>query len=170
MEASCIPCLRTNEVARGEVAAEEDDRLAAEQPVLGAAEGQHVDAAVGGDLAEAGPQARRGVGEPGAVDVQQQTGGVRGLGQRGRLGRRVHGAELGRLRDRDDPRLHVVLVADADDGAAHQLRRQLAVGGRQIDELAAGEALRRAALVHVDVRGLGADDGLERTASPWPAP
>ena len=45
----------------------------------------------------------------------------------------------------------------------HELGRQLAVGGRQVDELAAGEALRRAALVHVDVRRLGADDGLERT-------
>ena len=55
----------------------------------------------------------------------------------------------------------MVLVADADERAAHELRRELAVGGRQVDELAAGEALRRAALVHVDVRGLGADDGLE---------
>jgi hypothetical protein len=58
---------------------------------------------------------------------------VRDLGESSRLGGGVHSAEFGRLRDGDHPCLYVVLVATADDDAAHEARRQLAVGGRQIE-------------------------------------
>ena len=84
--------------------------------------------------------------------MQHQAGGVRGAGQRRQLRRRVHGAELGGLGDGNGRRLHVVLVADAHHGLADLLWRELAVRGGHVHQLGAGEALRRAALVHVDVR------------------
>ena len=62
----------------------------------------------------------------------------------------------------DDLGLDVVLVAEADEPRAQQLRRQLAVRRRHVDQLGAGDALRGAALVDVDVRRLGADHGLVR--------
>ena len=68
-------------VALGELGPQEHDGLAAEQPVLGAAERQHVDAAVGRDLAQAGAERGGGVQQPGAVDVQQQPVLVRRVGR-----------------------------------------------------------------------------------------
>jgi hypothetical protein len=54
----------------------------------------------------------------------------------------------------------VVDVAEQVGVLLDLLGPQLAVLGRDRDELAAGEPLGRAALVDVDVRGLGADDRL----------
>ena len=150
------------QVAGGELRTEEDDGLGSEEAALGPAEGQHVDAAVGGELAQLEAQRLRGVHQPGAVHVQEQPGLVRRLRQRRDLGGRVHGPQLGRLGDGDDLGLHVVLVAEPDEPGLQQLRRQLAVRRRHVDELGAGDALRRPALVDVDVRRLRADHRLER--------
>ena len=156
-----MPCLRTKGYPSASPRRDEDDRLRAEQTALGAAETQHVDAAVGRDLAQTGAQRDRGVGQSRPVDVQQQAALVRDGRQRRGLSRRVNGAQLRRLADRHRPRLHVVLVANSPDRAPHELRSELAVGRGQVDELAAGEALGGAALVDVDVRRLRADDGIE---------
>jgi hypothetical protein len=86
---------------------------------------------------------------------------VRELGEARKLLDRVDRPQLGRLRDGDDARLDVVLVARAREQRLKLFGAQLPVGGRQVYELAAREALRRAALVHVDVGGLGADDRVE---------
>ena len=61
------------------------------------------------------------------VDVQEQALGVGQVGDRAHLARRVERAHLGRLGDRDDPRLDRVLVAHAHDLRAHEVCRQLAV-------------------------------------------
>ena len=74
----------------------------------------------------------------------------------------VQGAELGRLRDRDDPGLDDVLVADPHDPPVHELGGELAVGRRDGQQLDPGEGLGRAALVDVQVRALGADHALPR--------
>ncbi len=72
----------------------------------------------------------------------------------------VAGPELGALADAHDARLHRVLVADPPELRRDELGRELAVGRRHRLELAAGDPLRRAALVDVDVRPGGADDRL----------
>ena len=69
-----------------------------------------------------GLERRGGVGEPGAVDVQVHAELVRGVGDRPRLVERVDGAELGRLGDRDDARLRLVLVAAPRLPAARRRR------------------------------------------------
>ena len=60
------------------------------------------------------------------------------------------------------PRLHRVLVPDAGDSALDELRCELAVLGRDGQQLDAGDRLRSAALVDVHVRRLGADHRLPR--------
>ena len=57
----------------------------------------------------------------------------------------------------------MVLVAEADEPAAQQLRRELAVRGRDVHQLGPDDTLDRAALVDVDVRSLSADHRLEGT-------
>ena len=150
------------QVVGGELRAEEDGGLGSEEAALGPSEGQDVDAAVRGELAQLETQSLRGVHQPGAVHVQEQPGLVRGLRQRRDLGGRVHGPQLGGLGDGHDPGLHVVLVAEPDEPGLQQFRRELAVRRRHVDELGAGDALRRPALVDVDVRRLRADHRLER--------
>ena len=132
--------------------AQQDDRLGAHQPVLGAAERDRVDAGVGGQRPQRHAERGGGVAQPGAVDVQQHPVRVRPLGQGGDRLRRVDGSELGALGDRDHPRLDDVLVPDPHAQRRDQLRRQPPVGRVDHDQLAAG-ALGRAALVDVQVRG-----------------
>ena len=55
-----------------------------------------------------------------------------------------------------------MLVAEAGEPGAQELRCQLAVGRRHVHELGSGDPLRGAALVDVDVRRLRADHRLER--------
>jgi len=61
-----------------------------------------------------------------------------------------------------------VLVADPIDPVLGELGRQLAVGRRDGEQLDPGDRLGRAALVDVDVRGLGADRPLPRPAGGEP--
>ena len=103
-----------------------------------------------------------GVGDAGSIHVQVHVELVGSVGDRLDLVDGVEGAELGRLRDRDDLRLHVVNVAPADVGGSDHLWGELAVGGRHVPELAAEETLGRSALVPVDVGILAADDVLPR--------
>ena len=82
------------------------------------------------------------------------------LGQRPDLVGGVDGAELGRLRDRDDARLDCVLVAEAGEPRRDRSAVELAVGRRDGQQLHPGDPLGRPALVDVQVGGLGADHGL----------
>jgi len=79
---------------------------------LGGAEGQHVDPGQRGRRSHLAAERGRGVGQAGAVEVQVQPVGMGHLGQGGDLVGPVERALLGRLRDGDDLRLGVVLVAD----------------------------------------------------------
>ncbi len=79
---SCICCLRMKRSAHGQLGAEEDDRLAPHETVLGAAEGEDVDAGICGGLAEIYPEGRSGVADAGTVHVQVHVEFVRGVGDR----------------------------------------------------------------------------------------
>ena len=139
------------EEAGGEVLAQEHDRLGAHRAVLGAAEGDGVDADVGRQRAERDAERGRGVGEPRAVDVEQHVVRVRPVGERGDRVRGVDGAELRALGDREHARLHDVLVADPLQQWRDQLGREPAVGRVDDQQLAAG-AFRCATFIYVQVR------------------
>ena len=147
--------------AVGELRAQEDDGVAEQEAVLGRAEGDDVDAAVGGQLGEAAPSeaaalASRAPSTWRSIPSSWAASAIaRGLVEG------VDGAELGRLGDRDDPLLGVVVVARRASQRPTSSGRELAVLGRDGEELDAGDALGGAALVDVHVGGLGADHGLE---------
>ena len=127
----------------GEAGLQHDDGLGAQRAVLRAAERQHVDAGV---RSASAPQRHvergRGVGEARAVDVHEQAARVRPVGERAELVDGVDGAELGRLRERHDLGLHVVLVADPPHRAVDELARELAVGRRDVEQLGAEQPAR----------------------------
>ncbi|MCY1420814.1 hypothetical protein D9M71_364490 [compost metagenome] len=142
-----------------QLAVEEQDRLAHRHAVLGAAEAQHLDAGLPGQLGRRRAEEGAGVGEARAVHVQVQPEFATGLADRAQLIRAVDGADLGGLGDGDHPRLGIVDVLALEGDLADRLRGQLAllVGTRQQQLGAVGEEFRRAALVGLDVGGLGAD-------------
>ena len=88
---------------------------------------------------------------------------MRGLGDRAGLLDRVDGAELGRLGDRDHPRLRLVLVAAPSLPARELAGVELAVAVGDGEQLRPGDALRRSALVDVHVGDVGADHRLLRS-------
>ena len=100
------------------------------------------------------------VGQPRPVQVQAEVAGVAEVGDLPQLGERVAGAELGRLGEGDHAGLGPVVVTPPGQLLRDELRRDLPVRCRHREELGADQLLRRAALVGVDVRGLGADDRL----------
>ena len=105
-------------------------------------------------------QAGGGVCDAGAVHVQEHAAFVGKLGQGLDFGRLVHRSHLRRLGDRDHARLHVMLIVNAMIGMTDSFDRKFAVGDGNGNEFAAGEFLRRAALVRVDVRGFATNYGV----------
>ena len=97
--------MRTNFACGASSGRRIDHRLAEHEAVLGAAEGEEVDAGLGRERGERDVEGGGGVREAGAVDVEEEVHRVRALGDGGDLVRRVDGAELGGLGDRDDARL-----------------------------------------------------------------
>jgi hypothetical protein len=93
------------------------------------------------------PERHGGHRQAGAVDVQGEPVLACRACQRAQLVARVQRAELGRLRDRDGPRLHAMRVADVAHASCEQLRGQLAVGGGDEQQLAPEIAFGGAALV-----------------------
>jgi len=88
---------------------------------------------------------------------------------RAQLGQGVAGSELGGLRDGDHAGLSEVLIAPPGQTAGDELGGDLAAGRRDGEQLGTEYPLGAAALVGVDVRGLGADDRLvaaEQEAEP----
>ena len=153
--------MRTNSNPVGELGAQEDDRVAEREAVLGRPERDDVDTAVGGERLERDAERGGGVREAGTVDVEQHAELVGPLGDRAGLLERVDGPELRRLGHRDDALLGVVVVAAAGLPAAEVVGRELPVLGGDGVELGAGDPLGCAALVDVHVRGVGADHRLE---------
>jgi hypothetical protein len=137
----------------------DDDRLAAEGPVLRAAEAQDVDPGIRREGPQRQVEGGGGVREARAVEVQAHAARVRVVGEGTDLLGRVESAELGRLRDRHDERLRAVLVAPAPRFAVDEPGRELAVVGRHVQDLDARDALGGTALVDVDVGGGCRDDG-----------
>src|SRR6266513_669386 len=88
--------------------------------------------------------------------------GVGKIGNYSNLLRGVHGAVLGRLRDRDRPRLYVVLVTDVVEMLTNSRDCDFSVRGRNSQELAPDVLFRRPTLRGVYVRRLGADYRLVR--------
>ena len=104
---------------------EEQHGLAHREPVLDPAEAQHVDAGPPGQIGRRAAELRQRIGEAGAVHVHFEAMAARRLGQRRDLVRRVNGAELGRLGERQSARLDVVHAAtlhgEPVDGVGCQL-------------------------------------------------
>src|SRR5665647_3023121 len=82
------------------------------------------------------------------------------LDDRSDLVDRVPRTELGALGDRDDLGLRPVLIAPTSRLQLDQLGSELALRRRHREQLEPADTLGRTALVDVDVRGLGADDGI----------
>ena len=141
---------------------EEDHRLRTYRAILGDAKRQEIDACITGDGLERHVQRGSGIGDPGAVHMQQQSPAVGELAQRLELLGRVDGTVLGALGDRDHPRLCMMLEADALDVGFDQRRGQLAIGGFDRQELASDVPLGCAALIHLDVRCGCGDDAVLR--------
>jgi hypothetical protein len=106
----------------GQLGPQEDDGLAEDHAVLGPAERDGVHADVRREGAQRQVEPRGRVGQPGAVDVEQEPALVRRVGQRAQLLGAVARPELRGLRDGHEPRLHRVLVPDARHAAGDVVR------------------------------------------------
>ena len=113
-----------------------------------------------GQLGRRAAERGDGVGEARAVQVHEQAVAMGDRAQRGDFGDRVQRAEIRRLREVERERLHARRVAAAGERErlVERRRLELVVAARQAHQLRAGEELRRAALVDVDVRRLVAVD------------
>jgi hypothetical protein len=150
--ASCIESFRRY------VRVQHDDRLGAQQPVLGATERQHVDPGTRGDLAERDAEGGGGVPDPGAVHVQRHSETVHVVGDRPYFADGVDRPELRGLREADDEGLGAVLVAPAPGLPVDEGRGELAVRRRNGQQLEPAHPLRCAGLVGVDVSRLTRHD------------
>ena len=104
------------------------------------------------------PECRGGVGDAGAVEVDEHPHPMCRVADGADLVGCVQRAQFGRLRDRHDAGLHVVLNALEMPDALDHLRRDLRIGRGQLDELRAERSFRGAGLVGGDVRPVGAHD------------
>src|SRR6185437_1522454 len=109
------------------------------------------------EVAQRAAKVRRRVGEPCAVKEHAQPVRRAEVLDRPQLFERVARAELRGLGDGDNPRLGEVLVSPAGQPAGDQVRGELSAGSGHGEELGPEYALGSAALVGIDVRGLGAD-------------
>ena len=138
----------------------DNQRLAHESAVLGAADVEGV-----GELGQVGQgqvAGRRGQGgaQPGAVQEEKQVVFPAELGQGGELRLGVYHAALGGVGDFHQPGLDQVGVLVPLQDRGDLLRRNLAVrSGGDGEDLVAG-GLHRAHLMAVDVGGVGGDDPL----------
>src|SRR5579864_1604849 len=152
-------------------AIEEHHRLGRERPVLGGAEGKHIDAGAPGHIRRVTAEKGEGIGKARAVHVDFHAPGMGQLGELRDLLGTVAGAELGRLCEGERRGLHAVHVPGVrlerrSDGG----RVELAVrAGQQLQLPTSGEKAGRAALIHRDVglmvredRPVGGTQGRER--------
>ncbi len=84
------------------------------------------------------------------------------VGQLAKLVWLVNRSHLGRLGDRDRSRLYMVFNPDSVIRSAHTFNRQFSILRGNRNQLAACELFWSATFIHVDVRGLTADDGVIR--------
>ena len=125
--------------------------------VLGSTKGQDVHSQVPRGLPQVLSQAGGRVRDAGPVHVQEHAALVSKTGDGFYFVRLVNRPHFSGLRDGDDAGLHVVRIADAMVSMTDGFDRKLPVGYGHGNELAAGEFLRSAAFVGVDVGGFAAD-------------
>jgi len=113
-------------------------------------------------LAECQSETGSGVRDAGAIHVQKHIVSVSEAGQGFDFPGSVNRGHFRRLRDGEDSRLHVMLVANPVIGVAYGFDGKLALQGGNRDELASGKPFGCAAFVGIDVGGLAADHGLIR--------
>ena len=103
-DASCPPCLRRR--ANSSASARSKNTIASPNgmPFFVPPKRQHVDAGAPRDVGGRAAERRHGVGEARAVEVHLHAARVRDVARAPHLGRRVDGAELGRLRQRQRAR------------------------------------------------------------------
>ena len=87
-----------------ERAIEKYDRFTERQAVLRAAQAEHVNAGTPRDVGRRAVERRHGIGEACAVKLDFHSACVRHFAECTKLFRRVHSAELGRLRERQRAR------------------------------------------------------------------
>ena len=152
----------------GERVVEEHDGLGGEHAVLGAAKAQHVHTRapgqVGGAHALRG-QGGDGVGEARAIHVQGQPVPARHGAEGADFTGLVERAEFRGLGERERARVRVMHAVAAPGRLLDGGRGEFAVGARQRHDLgAAREKFGRAAFIHLQVRGLMAQDALVAAA------
>ena len=103
-----------------------------------------------------------GIGDAGAVEMDEHAECVGLVAQRGDLVGGVQRAEFGGLRDRDHPGLDVVLHALEVRELGELLGTSLRAGGREVDQLGGECPLGRTGLVDGNVRPVGAHDRVVR--------
>ena len=145
---------------------EQDQRLGAPAAVLGAAEGEQVDAAFPGHFGRCRIKRHQRIGEAGAVHMQGQPGRLGDGGDRIDFVEAVDGAGLGRLRHGDRHRLAAMDAAatGALDFLFQPARVHLA--RRPIDRGKLGamrEEFRRAAFIRIHMRFAVAEHVTART-------
>ena len=146
---------------RAELRVKKNDGFGPHGPVLGSSEGQNVHSQVARGLAQAESQAGGGVGDAGAVHMQKHAAVVGKAGQDLNLIRLIDSAHFGGLRDRNHPRLNMMLISCAVAGPANRFHRELAVRGRNRDQLRTYEFFRRPAFILIEMRFAPANHGLE---------
>lgn len=144
----------------GQLGVLDDDGLAEQRAVLGAADPEdvgEVEHVVQRHVVHAGGE---GGADAGAVGEEQQAVCLTEAFQGRQLGLCVDGADLGGVGDVDEARArHVREVPVVVEGLGQRLGRQLAVPGRHVDDLVAA-GLDGARLARDDVAGAAGNDGL----------
>ena len=144
---------------------EKQDRLAHRHAVFGAAKTQHIHPGFPAQLCRRAAQESAGIGETGAVHVQQQAQLLAGVADGADFFGAVHAADFGGLGDGDHPRFWIVDVLALEGDFADRLGGDLAVfstGDQQFGTV--GKELRGAAFVGFDVSGFGADHAVKALA------
>jgi hypothetical protein len=113
----------------GQLVVEEQDRFAHRHAVFGAAEAQHVDAGLPGQVGRRAAEERAGVGEARAVHVQVQAQFLAGGADGADFFRGVDAADFGGLGQGHDAGFGVVDVLALEGDFADRFRGQLAVFG-----------------------------------------
>ena len=133
---------------------EEHHGLGIHAAILDDAKRQHVHARFPGELGRGDLLRHQRIGEARAVHMHAHVALVSNLGQRGDFRRRVDRAALGGLGERQHARLHAMHMRfEPGEPRGEIVRRDL--GARAADQRqlrAAGEELRRAAFVALDMR------------------
>ena len=141
---------------------EEHDCFRTHQSVFRAAKGKNIHSEIASSLAQGQAQAGCSICDTGAVHVQKHFSLMGKLSQHFDFFRMVDRPHLGGLRNRDDARLHVVLIPDAMVCSLDNLDGQLPIVTWNRNQFASSKFFGSATFVGIDMSGLGADHGMIR--------